>query len=34
MYHLGMHKIFEGKQIMAAEKMWQKSHCVYPPEIN
>ena len=26
-------KIFEGKQIMAAEKMWQKSHCVYPHEI-
>ena len=25
-----MHKIFEGKQIMAAEKMRQKSHCVYP----
>ena len=21
------------KQIMTAEKIWQKSHCVYPPEI-
>ena len=21
------------KQIMAAEKMWQKSYCVYPPDI-
>ena len=26
-------KFFEGKQITAAEKMWQKSHCVYPHEI-
>ena len=23
-------KFFEGKQIAAAEKIWQKSHCVYP----
>ena len=26
-------KFFEGKQITAAEKMWQKSHCVYPHKI-
>ena len=23
-------KFFEGKQITAAEKIWQKSYCVYP----
>ena len=26
-------KFFEGKQRRAAEKMWQKSHCVYPHKI-
>ena len=26
-------KFLKGKQIMVAEKMWQKSHCVYPLEI-
>ena len=33
MYHLRMRKILEGKQIMTAEKLQLKSHCVYPPEI-
>ena len=33
MYHLCMRKILESKQIMAAEKMRQKSRRVYPPEI-
>ena len=31
-----MRKILEGKQIMMAEKMWQKSHCDsggYTPDI-
>ena len=27
-------KFFEGKQIAAAEKIWQKSHCVYPHNTN
>ena len=26
-------KFLEGKQITAAKKMWQKSHCVYPHKI-
>ena len=26
-------EVLEGKQIMAAEKMWYKSHSAYPPEI-
>ena len=26
-------KFSEGKQITAAEKIWQKSHCVYPHKI-
>ena len=26
-------KFFEGKQITSAEKMWQKSHCVYSHKI-
>ena len=31
MYHLHMCKIVNKcKQIMLAEKMWWKSHCVYP----
>ena len=33
MYHLRLRKILVGKQIMATEKIQQKSHRVYPPEI-
>ena len=33
MYIYAYDKLFEGIEIMAAEKMWFKSYRVYPPEI-